>query len=167
MKVNDDRKPPERIRVTKLQEAQVSELGKIEADIAGMFQAIGITQEPRSDVQIVQLTKRHDVLVAEADDHVAGFLAWADEAPGIANLVVLMVAPSFQRFGIATRLLRDLGESASGHGIETVVTPVWEKATWSMAFLGVRGFTPLNGAPPEKLTMWREERQADVVQAGQ
>ena len=167
MKPNDDRKPPEKIRVTKLQEAQVSELRKIEASVADMFQAIGVSQEPRSDMQIAQLTKRHDVLVAEADDHVAGYLAWADEAPGIANLVVLMVAPDFQRFGIGTRLLRELGESASAHGIETVVAPVCAKATWSMAFLGVRGFAPVNGAPPEKLTMWREEREPDVVQAGQ
>ena len=167
MKPNDDRKPPEKIRITKLQEAQVQELGKIEAGVADMFQAIGVSQEPRSDMQIVQLTRRHDVLVAEADDHVAGYLAWADEAPGIAHLVLLMVAPDFQRFGIGTRLLRALGESASSHGIETVVTPVWEKATWSMAFLGVRGFSPLNGAPPEKLTMWREEREPEVVQSGQ
>ena len=169
--MDDERKVPERIRVTKLQEAQLLDLQAIEARCAQMFYEIGLTEAdvaPRSDFELARLTRDHDILVAEADHQPAGFLVWADEAPGVAVLATLMVAPAYQRFGVGTRLLRELGDSASGHGIGYAVTPGWQRATWAMACLGVRGFIPLEGnAAPEPLAGWCERRAGQLVPEGQ
>jgi amino-acid N-acetyltransferase len=170
MREDDPRLPPQKIRVTRLQEAQLAALVAIEARCVDPFRAIGLGESAiaaRNESEIARLTRKHDVLVAEADDHVAGFLVWADEAPGVAHLATLMVDPSWQRFGIGTRLLRELGESASRHGIASAVTPVWEKASWSMAFLAVRGFSPVNGSLPDTLSEWRQMRETEVLRPGQ
>lgn len=168
----EERTPPQKIRVTKLQEAQVLDLAAIEARCAAMFYEAGLSDaevQPRSDIDIARLTRDHDVMVAEADHQPAGYLAWADEAPGVAWLPILMVAPVFQRFGIATRLLRDLGERAHGLGIEAVVAPCWTAAPWAMQFLGVRGFQMVEttSSLPEKLAEWVGRRGGDAVQPGQ
>jgi amino-acid N-acetyltransferase len=166
----EQRRPPEKLRVTRLQEAQLKELRAIEARCAEMYHAIGLSEEQvpvRAESDIARLTRHHDVLVAEADDRVAGYLAWADEAPGVAHLSVLVVSPDYHRFGIATRLVRELGDKATKHGIEIAATPVWERASWAMSFLGVRGFAPIDGALPDKLVEWREAREAELVQPGQ
>jgi len=166
---DEERTPPEKIRITGLQEAQLLDLQAIEARCAAMFYEVGLTDKqltPRTDIEIARLTRNHDLMVAEADDRTAGYLAWADEAPGVAYLPILMVAPIHQRFGLGTRLLREVGEAASKHGITTVVTPCWATATWAMSFLGVRGFQPLDGQLPDKLEQWKARRQADLVEPG-
>ena len=162
-------KPPVKIRVTKLQEAQLPELCRIDEEIVGMHLEAGITGlRPRSDVELAAMTRNHDILVAEADDHVAGFLIWADQAPGVAWLAELAIDPMRQRQGLATRMLRELGEIALGHGIELVVAPCWDTSPWALSFLAVRGFQKLEpGAGlPNKLAAWFELRQ-DPLPDGQ
>ena len=162
---------PKKIRVTKLQEAQLLELQNIEASCAQMFYDIGYDAgsiNPRVEAELARLTKSHDILVAEADHQPAGLLVWADQAPGVAWIPTIEVAPDYQRFGIATRLLRDFGEAAHGLGIEVAVTPCWERASWAMAFLGVRGFELLDSAAlPAKLATWKANMPADLVAPGQ
>jgi amino-acid N-acetyltransferase len=165
--MTEDRIVPKKIRVTKLQEAQLVDLMAIEARCAQMFYEVGYGDDeirPRSEFELARLTRNHDILVAEADHQPAGFLVWADQAPGVAWLPTLEVAPAFQRFGIGTRLLRDLGETAHGLGVEMVVTPCWERAAWAMAFLGVRGFAPVDGGPlPEPIASWKEAHAAELA----
>jgi amino-acid N-acetyltransferase len=160
--VNDQpKKPPEKIRITKLQEAQLGTLARIDAEVVAMHLARGIDAgEPRSEPSIARLTRNHDILVAEADDEPAGFLIWADQAPGVAWVSDLEVDPMHQRLGIGTRLLRDLGERAARHGIELAVTACWDTAPWALSFLAVRGFQKMEGATglPSKLASWLELR---------
>ena len=161
MSEQETRTPPEKIRVTKLQEAHLRDLERIEQEVAAMYQAnLGLSSEqhaPLNELTIAVLTKTHDVLVAEADDKVAGYLAWADQAPGVAYIARLMVAEEYRRFGVGTRLLREVGESAGGHNIEVCAAMCWQKATWAMSFLGVRGFRPTQlGDVPSKLAHWCE-----------
>jgi len=161
---------PQKIRVTGLQEAQLVPLQTIEQQCADMFHQVGLSAEQhaaRSEVEIARLTQHHDVMVAEADDEPAGLLAWADEPPGVAHLVALLVTPARQRCGIATRLLRELGESASTHGLPWVVTACWDVAPWALSFLAVRGFQPFEPAAPERLLRWQKSRGDEVAQAGQ
>ncbi len=174
--MSEERIPPQKIRITKLQEAQLLDLQAMEAGCAQMFYDIGYTEDeirPRGETELGRLTRDHDVLVAEADNQTAGFLVWADQAPGVAWLSTLAVAPDYQRFGIATRMLRELGELAHSHGIEQVVTPCWGRAAWALAFLAVRGFEPLEGALADKLSRWKalsldkDEAGAALVQPGQ
>jgi GNAT superfamily N-acetyltransferase len=164
--MTDERKPPKKIRVTKLQEAQVLDLTRIDADVAALFHEIGLTEvSARNDIDFARLTRNHDVLVAEADETPAGFLIWADQPPGVAWLPTLEVDPMHQRMGIGTRMLREIGEVALGHGIEYVVSPCWTKAPWAMSFLAVRGFQQLEGGTPtpDKLNAWLELRQEEAV----
>lgn len=167
---DDDRTPPQKIRITKLQEAQLMDLAAIEARCAQMFYEAGLSDaevRPRSDLELARLTRDHDILVAEADHQPAGFLVWADEPPGVAVIRDLMVAPAHQRFGVATRLLVDLGERAAQHGIAHAVIAPWRRAAFSLAFLGVRGFVPLSGDPaPEGLRGWVERRADTFVGDG-
>ncbi|MBW2455689.1 MAG: GNAT family N-acetyltransferase [Deltaproteobacteria bacterium] len=166
---DEERTPPEKIRITGLQEAQLLDLLAIETRCAAMFYEVGLSDKqvtPRNDVDLAKLTRNHDVMVAEADDRTAGYLAWADEAPGVAYLPIVLVAPAYQRFGLGTRLLRDLGEATSKLGIETVVTPCWDLAPWALSFLGVRGFQPLTGKLPDKLQTWTKRREAELLEPG-
>jgi GNAT superfamily N-acetyltransferase len=167
---DEENTPPEKIRITGLQEAQLKDLKRIESRCAQMFYEIGLSEEqvaPRSDMEIARLSKDHDLMIAEADHEPAGYLAWADEAPGVAWLPIIMVDPESQRFGIGTHLLRGLGDAAGKLGIGYVVTPCWERATFTMAFLAVRGFQPLEDGLPSKLAAWAENRAADVAKPGQ
>ncbi len=166
---DEERQPPTKIRVTKLQEAQLGTLEEVELACAAQLVEAGVDAalcEPRNQTQIARLTRDHDVLVAEADHEPAAYLAWADEAPGVAWLPIFMVAPAYQRFGVGTRLMRELGEIASGHGIDSVVTIAWERAPWTLQFLGTRGFRMLesgaSGLPP-KLADWAHTRAAEVA----
>lgn len=168
---DDDRTPPKKIRITKLQEAQLMDLAAIEARCAQMFYEGGLGEaeiKPRSDLELAQLTRDHDILVVEADDHPAGFLVWADEPPGVAVIHDLMVTPTYQRFGVATRLLVELGERAVEHGITHAVAAPFRRASFSLAFLGVRGFVPLSGeAAPAGLQDWIDRRAETFVADGQ
>jgi len=165
-----ERKPPEKIRVTKLQEAQLAALTDIELACAEQLWELGLSAElvePRGEVAIAALPRHHDVLVAEADHEPAAYLAWADEAPGVAWMPIFMVAPAYQRFGVGTHLLRALGEAAGKHGIATVVTPSWDQSPSAMSFLSVRGFQMLGASMPEQLEQWVERRAQDAATQGQ
>jgi amino-acid N-acetyltransferase len=165
---NEERTPPAKIRVTGLQEAQLVDLRRIDEQVAARHYEVGITPEqlsPRSDVTLAQLPRQNDVMVAEADHDVAGFLVWADQAPGVAYLSTLAVGADFQRFGVATRLLRELGEKTQQHGIEYVATQCWERASWALSFLAVRGFSPLEPSGlPDKVARWHEQHPAEPGQ---
>jgi len=171
--MDEERIPPTRIRVTKLQEAQVSDLVRIERACAAMHYDVGFSEAqvvPRTSVQIAALHRSHDVYVAEADHIVAGYLAWRDEPPKIGCLYILNVAPEYQRFGVATRLLRELAERCQESAIRTVVARCWTKATWAHAFLVSLDFKALqpNEGPPQ-LAEWRERAEAsnELAEPGQ
>lgn len=163
------KKPPEKIRITKLQEAQLAVLCNIDSEVVAMHLAAGIDAgAPRKEAELARLPRHHDVLVAEADDEPTAFLVWADQAPGVAFLSDLQVDPMHQRLGIGTRLLRELGERAAALGIELAVTPCWDTAPWALSFLAVRGFQKLEGRAgiPTKLASWLELRDEEL-QPGQ
>ncbi len=111
--MKDDRTPPTRVRVSRLQEVQVPAVVRIDADCAAMYHAIGFdaAEVPaRSQADIVALTRDHNVYVVEADWSPAANAAWRDEAPGVAYVEEINVAPDMQRFGLGTRLLDTLRE---------------------------------------------------------
>ena len=159
-----ERKPPVKIRITKLQEAQLAEVAAIDAEAGEIYAEIGVGPElftPRNDIDLGRMTRDHDILVAEGDDHVAGFLIWADQAPGVAFINSLHVDPDHQRLGVGTRLLRELGERATAHGIGLCTVAIWEGAAWAMSFLAVRGFQPYEAGSqmPSKLLAWLEANE--------
>src|SRR5262249_40079475 len=81
----DERTPPARVRVTKLQEVQLRDLVQIDALTSAMYHDLGFdaAEVPqRSEKDLAALTRGHNVHVAEADHVPAGMLAWRDEAPG-------------------------------------------------------------------------------------
>ncbi|WP_437960778.1 GNAT family N-acetyltransferase [Sorangium sp. So ce119] len=161
--MHDDRTAPKRIRVTGLQEAQLPTLVALEQACKAMYHESGFDAADvpaRTLAEIIALTRRHDVRVAEADDEVAGYLAWRDEAPGVAYLEELAVHPDHQRRGIATRLLAELLERAREVGMEQVVLRSREKASWAQAFFRKAGFAPLGDEAPEKVRAWRGEQEA-------
>ncbi|WP_434048015.1 MULTISPECIES: GNAT family N-acetyltransferase [Sorangium] len=161
--MHDDRTAPKRIRVTGLQEAQLPTLVALEQACTAMYQESGFDAADvpaRALAEIIALTRRHEVRVAEADDEVAGYLAWRDEAPGVAYLEELSVHPDHQRRGIATRLLEELLERARELGMEQVVLRSRAKAIWAQAFFRKAGFAPLGDDAPEKVRAWRSEQEA-------
>jgi amino-acid N-acetyltransferase len=158
---DEERTPPAKIRVTGLQEAQLDSLQRIEQACAAMHYEVGLTPEqvsPLGFTEIATLFRSHDLYVAEADYQVAGYLAWRDEPPKVGYLAILNVAPEYQRFGVATRLLREMGASCREKGIAHVVARCWQSATWAAAFFAVAGFRPLDGAdePPAPVQDWRK-----------
>jgi GNAT superfamily N-acetyltransferase len=168
----EERRPPVKVRITKLQDAQVATLAAIEAECAQLYYDAGFDEHevaPRGEAAIARLTRNHDVLVAEADHEPCAYLAWADQAPGVAWLPILLVSPSYQRFGIGTHLLRELGEIAHSHGIESLVTPCWDAARWALSFLGVRGFQMIYGTSglPPKVLAWLEDAEREPLPQGQ
>jgi amino-acid N-acetyltransferase len=164
MPTDDDRIPPARIRMTTgLQEAHLPDLVKLDAACAAQFHEVGFdaAEVPvRSAADLVALSRRNSVHVAEADHVVAGLLAWHDESPGVAFLVDVQVHPDYQRFGIATRLLDALRDDARNLRLEQVVVRCWEKATWAMAFYRRQRFMPIDATAPAKVQGWKDERLA-------
>lgn len=161
--MNDERTPPERIRLTGLQEAQLPALVELERACTAMYHDIGFdaAEVPaRTLSDLVALTRGHDVRVAEADHVVAGYLAWRDESPGVAYLEELSVHPEFQRFGVGTRLLEELRERARELGMQQIVLRSWARASWAQAFYKKAGFAPIGDDAPEKVLAWRREREA-------
>ncbi|EYF00568.1 GNAT family N-acetyltransferase [Chondromyces apiculatus] len=154
-----ERTPPDRIRISRLQEAQLPALTEVEKTSAAMYQNLGADAsawKPRTAADIAALTKDHDVLVAEADHQVAGYLAWRDEAPGVARITQLAVHPDYQRFGVASRLLEALQESAGSHGLSHVVGHLQERAPWAAAFCRHAGLERAGEIVPEAVQRWRE-----------
>lgn len=172
MSEDRDRTPPKRVRLTGLQEAQLPDLLKVEAQCAAMYHAIGFdaAEVPvRSAADLAALVRHHSVHVAEADHVAAALLAWRDESPGVAYLADLQVHPDYQRFGIASRLFEQLEIEARSHGFEHIVVRCWEKATWALAFYRSFGFVPLDDEAPTKVLAWQHERSqgGPIVRPGE
>lgn len=161
--MNEDRTPPKRVRLTGLQEVQLPALVALDQACAAMYHEIGFdgAEVPtRSTAEIVNLTQQHSVKVAEADNQVAGYLAWRDEAPGVAYVEELGVHPDFHRFGIASQLMEGLRDEARGFKIEDIVVKCWVRASWAAGFYKANGFKPIDESAPPKVRRWRDERAA-------
>jgi amino-acid N-acetyltransferase len=172
MAMDEDRTPPAKIRITRLQEAQLLDLASIDSDAAALHAEEGIAPtlfEARTDVQIASLHHGHDVYVAEADHEVAGYLAWRDEPPKIGVIAVLNVGARFQRFGVGARLLRELGERCADAGVAHVVARCPSNAPWARRFLDAMGFSPLTDPLPAPLADWRDRHRTagDLAAPGQ
>ncbi|WP_437767657.1 GNAT family N-acetyltransferase [Sorangium sp. So ce281] len=149
--------------MTGLQEAQLPALVALEQACTEMHREAGpgaAEIEARTLADLAALTRRHDVRVAEADDEVAGYVAWRDEAPGVAVLEELSVHPDHQRCGIGTRLLAELRDRARELGMEQVVVRSRERASWAQAFYEKKGFEPLGEGAPAKVRAWWSEQEA-------
>jgi len=159
----DDRTPPKRIRVTRLQETHLDALVELEQACTAMYHEIGFdTAEvpPRSLQDLTRLPRDHNVFVAEADGEVAGYLAWRDESPGVAYLEEISVHPQYQRFGVGSRLLQAFEEDVLRVGLHDLVAKTWEKATWAQKFYAHHGFQRLGDEASAKVLAWREERSS-------
>lgn len=153
----DDRKPPRKVRFTKLQEAQIEYLLQVEAACAGMYYELGFDGAevpPRTEQDFYRLPRDHAVRVVEADDEVAGYGAWRDEAPGVAYLEELSIHPQYQRFGLATKLLARVMEEARENNFGELVLRMWDRAPWAKAFYDKAGFRNIDDAAPAKVREW-------------
>jgi len=156
------KQPPQRVRVTKLQEAQIEAVVAIDLACKQGLHRAGIPEADlpaRGLAGIAKLTKLHNVLVAEADGTVAGYAAWRDESPGVAYLEELHVKPELQRLGIGTRLLEAVREDIRAVSLPVLVTRCWTKAAAGRAFLAKAGLEPL-GDSNERASLWRQEQEA-------
>jgi len=161
---DDERRAPDKIRISKLQEAQIEALMAIDRASAEMYYELGFdgAEVPiRTEQDFYRLPRDHAVRVAEADHEVAGYAAWRDEAPGVAYLEELSVHPDYQRFGVATKLLQRVLEEARENGFPALVLRAWDKATWAQRFYAKHGFRPLGDDAPEKAREWLAEKTAD------
>ncbi len=160
--MSDERRlPPKRVRFTKLQEAQVADLVRLEHATAGMYHEIGFDAAevpPRAANDITDLPHRHSVIVAEADHVVAGYAAWRDEAPGVAYIEELGVGPDYQRFGIGKALIEKIREEAREYRITEIVLRMWERATWADGFYEKLGFAAIGDTAPLKVRSWFEAK---------
>lgn len=158
---DDDRTPPKRVRLEKLQEVHVSELLKIDRAAAEEYWALGFdaAEVPvRTNGELYRLPKHHAVRVAEADYVVAGFSAFRDEAPGVAYLEEISVHPDYRRFGIGRRLIEQVFEEARAAHLKELVLRRWDKADWAVAFYDKLGFMPIDDRAPERVRAWLAEK---------
>ncbi len=157
---------PQRVRVTKLQDAQIDAVAAIDLACKQLLHRAGVSavDAPARGLQgLVKLTKLHNLLVADADGTVAGYAAWRDESPGVAYLEDLGVKPELQRHHVATKLLDAVREEARKLSLPVLLTRCWTRAAPARAFFQKVGFVPLGDEPPqvsERVTMWREEQEA-------
>jgi amino-acid N-acetyltransferase len=152
---------PSKIRVTKLNEGQLRALVTIESDAAAQHHAQGIAGvAARGERDIVELTKQHNVRVAEADDVVAGYVAWRDESPGVAYIEDVLVSADFQRVGVGDKLLAAVREEAKGLKVPVMLIRARAGAPWASAFLEKEGFAPLDDAAPAVVKTWKGEQTA-------
>lgn len=162
--MSEDRSPPARVRVSRLEEVQVPDVVRIDHACAAMYHAVGFdaAEVPvRSGSDLYKLTRDHNVLVVEADWNPAGYAAWRDESPGVAYIEELNVDPELQRFGLGTRLLERIREEARAAKRKHIVLRCWQKATWAMAFYKVNGFHEVDGIVtlPSDVMGWITERE--------
>ena len=158
----DQRPRPERVRISKLQEAQIAELVRIDRAAAEQYHALGFdaAEVPwRGEGDFYLLPKDYAVRVAEADHHVAGYTAYRDEPPGVVYIEELTVDPAQQRLGIGTALLERLLEESRELGLEHVVLRTWTKAVWARSFYARHGFAPIHRAAPEKVRAWVADKR--------
>lgn len=157
------RAAPQRVRITKLQEAQLERVVSIDLACKQMMHRSGVPASElpaRGIAGIAKLTKHHNVLVAEADGIVAGYAAWRDESPGVAYLEDLAVDPELQRLGVGAQLLATVRQEAQGLSLPVLLTRCWTKATAAQAFLEKAGLAALPSDPGERATLWREEQES-------
>jgi ribosomal protein S18 acetylase RimI-like enzyme len=157
----DDRTPPKRVRLEKLQEVHVPELIKIDRAAAEEYWALGFdaAEVPvRTNGEIYRLPKQHAVRVAEADYVVAGYSAFRDESPGVAYLEEITVHPDYRRFGIGRRLIEQVFEEARAANLKELVLRRWDKADWAVAFYEKLGFKPIDDSAPERVRGWLAEK---------
>jgi len=170
----DERTPPQRVRVSRLEEVQVPDLVKIDHACAAMYHAIGFDGAevpPRSYADLVALTRDHNVFVVEADWKPAGYVAWRDEAPGVAYIEELNVDPELQRFGLGSRLLETVRDDARKAGLQHVVLRAWTRAKWAIGFYRKNGLREMENATlPNDVMAWvthKEESGRPVVRPGE
>ncbi len=159
----DDRTPPKRVRLEKLQEVHVSELIKIDRAAAEEYWALGFdaAEVPvRTNGELYRLPKQHAVRVAEADYVLAGYSAFRDEAPGVAYLEEISVHPDYRRFGIGRRLMEQVFEEARAANLNELVLRRWDKADWAVAFYDRLGFKTIDESAPERVRAWFAEKTA-------
>lgn len=159
----DEREAPQRVRLSGLQEVQLEALAGVERRCAAQHYEAGFDGaevSPRSALELAKLPRDHDVYVAEADHVVAGYLAWRDEAPGVAYIAELMVDPDYQRFGIATRLVERLFEAARESGLHCAIVRRFQRAPWAVAFYERVGFRAIDDEATSAARVWLEERVA-------
>jgi amino-acid N-acetyltransferase len=157
---------PQRVRITKLQETQIDAVVSIDLACKSAMHRAGVpaSEAPaRGLAGMAKLTKVHNVLVADADGVVAGYVAWRDESPGVAYLEDLAVKPELQRAGVGTKLLDALREEARGLALPVLLTRCWTSAAPARSFLTKAGLVPLGSETPEiaeRVALWREEQQS-------
>lgn len=157
----DDRTPPARVRLARLQEAHLPQLQAVDAACAAQYHEAGFdaAEVPvRSAADIAHLSRYHNVHVVEADWKPAGYTAWRDEAPGVAYVEEMNVHPDFQRFGLGSRLMAAIRDDARAAGIGHVVVRVWERAPWAIAFYRKLGFVEIEADAPAPVRHWRDEK---------
>jgi len=158
----EDRKRPKKVRITKLQEMQIVHLKRIDRSCAELYWELGFdaAEVPtRTTEDFYSLPRAHAVRVAEADDVVAGFAAWRDEAPGVIYLEELAVHPDYQRFGIGRKLIERAFEEARENSFKEIVLRTWEKASWAQKFYEKLGFhAAADGPMPERVRVWLDEK---------
>jgi amino-acid N-acetyltransferase len=161
-------KAPQRVRITKLQDAQIDAVVAIDLAAKQSMHRAGV---PASELParglsgVAKLTKMHNVLVADADGTVAGWCAWRDESPGVAYLEDLAVKADLHRVGIATKLLQAVREEARGLALPVLLTRCWTSVPAARAFLERAGLVPLGEEPPEvaeRVALWREEQTSSL-----
>jgi N-acetylglutamate synthase-like GNAT family acetyltransferase len=154
---------PQRVRIAKLQDAQLDGVVAIDLACKQMMHRSGVpaSEEPaRGLAGIAKLTKVHNVLVAEADGVVAGYVAWRDESPGIAYLEDVAVKPELQRLGVGGQLLAAVRQEAQRLSLPVLLTRCWTKATAARAFLEKAGLAAFPSDPGERAQLWREEQES-------
>lgn len=162
--MEETRTRPGKVSVGRLQDRQLDAVVALEQLAKQMYVANGFAPgdvHARSLVEIVKLTKGHNVRVAEADDAVAGYLAWRDESPGVGYVEELCVHPRFQRFGVGARLFEQARGEAEELGLRAMTTRVWSKAAWAKAFWTKLGWKPVDGAAPAIIGTWKSEQSAN------
>lgn len=171
--MSEHRRRPKRIRVGGLQETQLAEVAEVDRAAVAMCQENGLGGEEmpgRAAADIVSLTRWHNVRVAEADHHVAGYSAWRDESPGVAYIEEMCVHPDWQRVGVGAKLMETIHEEARETKIKFIVLRCYEKARWALSFYKKLGFAPIDEQAPPKVQHWKEEIVASgrpFVAAGQ
>lgn len=159
--MTDDRTRPSRIRISRLREDHVEALIEVERACSAMYHDIGFdaAEVPvRTYADIAHLPRYHNVYVAEADHMPAGYVAWRDEAPGIAYIEELSVHPDFQRFGVGSKLLEKVEEDAVNAGLADLIAKKMEKATWANGFYAHHGFTELRENASARAVAWQAEK---------
>lgn len=161
--MTEERTRPTRIRVSGLQETQLPSVVDIEKAGAAMYRDSGFATgevPARQAMEIVALTRDHNVRVAEADHVVAGYAAWRDEAPGVGVIETIAVHPDFQRVGVGSKLIETIREEARDAKLSHLVIRCRTAAPWVMEFCRKAGFSPIGEDAPGKVAAWGQERAA-------